>query len=550
MRLVIHVDLDAFYCQVEHKRLNIPKDKPLAVQQWNSVIAVNYAARASGVTRHLSASECLQKCPEILLAHVATIGIDELLNDGECGELKILYHDAQNGLIKLDSRRCKASLDPYRRASKSIFAAIENFLKESDLRYVVEKASVDEAFIEILDLEKIDSIMEQSLDDQEDPIEGCPIVKDCESKIEPNKQNMAIKFGCRLATDLRYHVHTTLGFTMSAGIAKNKTLAKLASACNKPDNQTFVLDEHIDPLMRVTPFEKIRFLGGKLGDSLRDDVGSEDDDADSHDHVKQQQSTAEKTTAFDLQALTVDQLRWKVNDLEQAKWVFGVIRGEDPSPVIPRSLTKSFMSAKQHRPPLKDVHMAVQWLKLLAGEAWGRALEEYSLNHRAPSTVTFYYRRPGQNTRSKAVSVPASIVLNQSSYKPLFDHVYKRLWLIVQKEQSVLPVNLLGVSLSRFKEATSLDQSIEGFLRNPVGNSPWQFIDSTKSTVQSVEYPGGNTTVQSVKRNQARGKHIEKEQNNMWRCTRCATWFYSHQQEKIQEHQDHHMAMDMARDYC
>lgn len=33
-RIIVHLDLDAFYAQVEHKRLNIPRDKPLAVQQW------------------------------------------------------------------------------------------------------------------------------------------------------------------------------------------------------------------------------------------------------------------------------------------------------------------------------------------------------------------------------------------------------------------------------------------------------------------------------------------------------------------------------------
>lgn len=47
-RVIVHLDLDCFYCQVEQKRLGIPRDVPMCVQQWNGLIAVNYAARAAG----------------------------------------------------------------------------------------------------------------------------------------------------------------------------------------------------------------------------------------------------------------------------------------------------------------------------------------------------------------------------------------------------------------------------------------------------------------------------------------------------------------------
>jgi DNA polymerase eta len=34
LRVVAHIDLDAFYAQCEMVRLGVPEDKPLAVQQW------------------------------------------------------------------------------------------------------------------------------------------------------------------------------------------------------------------------------------------------------------------------------------------------------------------------------------------------------------------------------------------------------------------------------------------------------------------------------------------------------------------------------------
>ena len=58
-RVIIHVDMDCFYAQVEHRRLEIPLSQPLAVQQWEGLIAVNYAARSKGVTRFMRIQECI-----------------------------------------------------------------------------------------------------------------------------------------------------------------------------------------------------------------------------------------------------------------------------------------------------------------------------------------------------------------------------------------------------------------------------------------------------------------------------------------------------------
>ena len=50
-RVIIHADLDAFYAQVEAKRLNLDSTVPLGVQQHNMLIAVSYSARPFGVKR-------------------------------------------------------------------------------------------------------------------------------------------------------------------------------------------------------------------------------------------------------------------------------------------------------------------------------------------------------------------------------------------------------------------------------------------------------------------------------------------------------------------
>lgn len=75
--------------QFERKRLNLPLDAPVVVQQWTGLIAISYPARASGITRHENiyevrlysqqwrhliehATQAKKKCPNLVPVHVAT----------------------------------------------------------------------------------------------------------------------------------------------------------------------------------------------------------------------------------------------------------------------------------------------------------------------------------------------------------------------------------------------------------------------------------------------------------------------------------------------
>ena len=77
-RVIAHVDLDAFYAQCEMVRLGTSRTTPLAVQQWDSLIAVNYPARDSGISRMISAGEAKKLCPGVVLQHVATFRVGEV----------------------------------------------------------------------------------------------------------------------------------------------------------------------------------------------------------------------------------------------------------------------------------------------------------------------------------------------------------------------------------------------------------------------------------------------------------------------------------------
>ena len=132
LRVIAHIDLDAFYAQCESVRLGIDPTKPLAVQQWQGLIAINYPARAYGLSRHVTITEAKEKCPEIICQHVAT---------WKEGDVKWSYSDDATQTSKEIAIR-KVSLDPYRIQSRKILAVIKDSLPKDLQR--VEKASVGE----------------------------------------------------------------------------------------------------------------------------------------------------------------------------------------------------------------------------------------------------------------------------------------------------------------------------------------------------------------------------------------------------------------------
>ena len=77
LRCILHLDLDCFYAQVESKRLGLPEEAPLAVQQWSGLLAVNYAARAKGIKRGMRVDEAKTICPTLHTPHVPLVDGDD-----------------------------------------------------------------------------------------------------------------------------------------------------------------------------------------------------------------------------------------------------------------------------------------------------------------------------------------------------------------------------------------------------------------------------------------------------------------------------------------
>ncbi|TKR77362.1 hypothetical protein L596_018354 [Steinernema carpocapsae] len=141
-RVVALIDMDCFYAQVEQRLCPDLWGKPVAVVQngvfrGGGIIALSYEARDKGVKRGMFGDEATKKCPDLHLAKVPV---------GEHAD--------------------KADLTRYREASGEVFAVLFNF----DERIVVERASIDEAFLDLTQM--VDSILREDDDVVDRLMEG------------------------------------------------------------------------------------------------------------------------------------------------------------------------------------------------------------------------------------------------------------------------------------------------------------------------------------------------------------------------------------------
>ncbi|CAL8471021.1 g10563 [Coccomyxa elongata] len=376
-RTILHIDLDCFYCQVEQKRLGISPNVPVAVQQWEGLIAINYPARAAGITRHMRVHEAKALCPELQCVHVETIGGDEL--------------DTK------DRTKQKACLERYRKACIQILAVLHKAAPQA----IIEKASIDEVYMDVTTMVEKELRERAQADSCKNPEAGEGGAHDWEAGGSPvdafawgsivlgggpldvgSEFERRLSIGANIACRLRGAIREQLGFTCSAGIAANKLLAKVASAMNKPNQQTIVPPRAVDAMMADLPLKKLRNFGGKLGAEL---------------------SAMGCTTAGQVAAIPHGQLSARFGE-ERAASIARAVRGYSDEPVQVKELAKSMLAAKSFNATSSPAELD-RWMGILAEELAHRLTEDGTAHSRAPRGLTLSYR--GSNgDRSKCGPAP------------------------------------------------------------------------------------------------------------------------------------------------
>ena len=446
LRVIAHIDLDAFYAQCESIRLGLPEDQPLAVQQWGGLIAINYPSRAHGVTRFMDMAEAKKKCPNLKFQHVAT---------WKEGEDRWAYREDSADNIAFE----KVSLDLYRSESRKILELIKECLPPGSMQRV-EKASIDEVFLDLS--AQAHSILLERYPEElarpppyDDPSENLPpppttaLDWKADSLIDldtghtelddPDWDDISMLVASEIVRDIRATIREKLKYTCSAGIARNKMLAKLGSGHKKPNNQTIVRNRAVQQFLSEFKFTKIRNLGGKLGEQVVAAFGTE--------------------SVSDLLKVPLEQLKSKLDD-DSGSWLYKVIRGEDTSEVNSRTQIKSMLSAKSFRPSINSQESAIRWLRIFVADIFNRLVVEGILeNKRRPKTMNLHHRQGGV-VRSRQLPISTGKKIDETA---LFD-LAKTLLSQVIIDGRAWPCANLSLSVGGFEEGPAGNRGIGTFL--------------------------------------------------------------------------------------
>lgn len=352
----------------------------------------------------------------------------------------------------------KVSLDPYRLESRRILACIKDVLPPPPMQKV-EKASVDEVFLDLS--AQVHSILLERYPElrgpapYDDPTECLPRppttaldwntdalvdLDNTESEDDdPDWDDVTMLIGSEIIRTVRAAIRDRLKYTCSAGVARNKMVAKLGSAHKKPNQQSIVRNRAIQQFMSAYKFTKIRNLGGKLGDEVVSQFAT--------DQVSE------------LLKVPIDQLKLKLGD-DTGSWVYRIIRGGDTSEVNSRTQIKSMLSAKSFRPTINTSEQAVRWLRIFAADIMSRLVEEGVLeNKRRPRTISLHHRQ-GSEMRSKQIAIPTGRPIDETL---LFD-LAKTLLGQVVVDGRVWPCSNLQLSVGAFEDGPTGNKGIGGFL--------------------------------------------------------------------------------------
>ena len=155
----------------------------------------------------------------------------------------------------------KADLTRYRQAGSGVFAACAKF-------GTIERTSIDEAYLDLTQAAS-ETMKKYGAERCLEMAAASKTYVIGDEGLE-GEEDAILAAGALVCADLRQNVKEKTGFTLSAGISRNKMLSKLVSGKNKPNKQTVLPSHAVANLLRDLPLRDMNGFGGKLGDRLID----------------------------------------------------------------------------------------------------------------------------------------------------------------------------------------------------------------------------------------------------------------------------------------
>ena len=221
--------------------------------------------------------------------------------------------------------------------------------------------------------------------------------------------------GVTVAKRLKQQVREATQLTISAGVAPNKFLAKIASGWKKPDGLTVIAPERMEEFLQKLPVDALWGVGPKTAARLR---------------------AAGIERLVDVRAQDDARLSALVGSM--AGWLRNLANGIDDRPVQPHRIAKSSGSERTYTEDLGDLGTIQAEVAKMA-EAAARWLEQRDTVAR---TVTLKLRYKDFRTITRSHSAPPT--------RDAGEIIDRAVRLVDRTDAGATPVRLLGVSVSGF----------------------------------------------------------------------------------------------------
>src|SRR5689334_4899501 len=253
-----------------------------------------------------------------------------------------------------------------------------------------------------------------------------------EAYLDVTENSWQEPLGVTVAKRLKQQVREVTGLTVSAGVAPNKFLAKIASGWKKPDGLTVIAPERVEDFLQKLPVDALWGVGPKTAARLR---------------------AAGIERLVDVRAQDEAALTALVGSM--AGWLRHLANGVDERRVEPHRVSKSSGSERTYTEDLTDLGTIQAEVAKMA-EAAARWLAKRETLAR---TVTLKLRYKDFRTITRSHSAPAT-----NDVGAIIDRAVR---LVDKTDAGATPVRLLGVSVSNFGDDESPLVEPEGEPRLP-----------------------------------------------------------------------------------
>ncbi|KAI3407811.1 hypothetical protein GPALN_014149 [Globodera pallida] len=286
----------------------------------------------------------------------------------------------------------KGDISKYRDASCEIFKVLVEFSEH----IVVEKASVDEAFLDLTEecereLEKrtTDEWVQKLIAESAELLPSTFLVSESDRQqtldkmsmerlnslkswlsttCRQSRQQLCIAIGATVVERIRKRIKDATQFNCSAGIAHNKILAKLVCARHKPACQSIIVPQNLTKLYEETPIKSVRNLGGKFGGRLMRLFNAQ--------------------TMSDLRDIPRDKLLANFHP-KNVEWLTQLLEGTNEEPICPNLQPKSLGVSKNFAGAnmLTTIMAVRKWIQALCNELSKRLAQDDDKYGRVAQTL-------------------------------------------------------------------------------------------------------------------------------------------------------------------